>query len=71
MSNIMKIRLLAMVDSELKQVVGMISDEALWAHGATNEEEAQMHVCNIMDLEEYRDMLLRMREQVVEEEFNV
>ena len=70
MTEIMKIRLLAMLDEELKQVVGMISNEALWAHGSATEEDAQMHTDNIVDLEEYKEVLLKMREQVVEETLN-
>lgn len=71
MSDIMKIRLLAMIDEEMKQVVGMISNETLWMHGSDNQEESQMHVDNIADLEEYKALLLRMREKVVEEELDV
>ena len=67
MTEIMKIGLLTMIDTEMKQVVGMISNEALWAHGSTTEEDAQMHTDNIADLEEYKELLLKMREQVVEE----
>jgi hypothetical protein len=71
MSEIMKIRLLAMIDEEMKQVVGMISNETLWMHGSDTQEESQMHVDNMTDLEEYKALLLRMREKVVEEEFEV
>lgn len=71
MSEIMKIRLLAMIDAELKQVTGMISNETLWMHGSDTKEEQLIHIDNITDLNEYNDLLLRMREQVVEEEFNV
>lgn len=71
MSDIMRIRLLAMIDAEMRQVVGMISNESLWAHGSRSEEDFQMHVDNMADLEEYKALLLRMREKVVEEEFDV
>lgn len=71
MNDIMKTRLLAMIDEEMKQVVGMISNETLWMHGSDNQEESQMHVDNIADLEEYKALLLRMREKVVEEELDV
>jgi hypothetical protein len=71
MTDIMQIRLLAMIDEEMKQVVGMISNETVWMHGSANEEESQMHVDNMADLEEYKNLLLRMREQVVEGELNV
>jgi hypothetical protein len=55
----------------MKQVVGMISNETVWMHGSANEEESQMHVDNMADLEEYKALLLRMREKVVEEELAV
>ena len=71
MSEIIKVRLLTMIVTELKQVVGMISNETLWMHGSNTKEESQMHVDNLADLEEYRELLLRMREQIVEEEFDV
>lgn len=71
MTEIMKIRLLAMVDTELEQVAGMISNETLWMHGSDTQEESQMHVDNIADLEEYKALLLRMKEQVEEGKFNV
>lgn len=71
MTDIMKIRLLAMIDEEMKQVVGMISNETVWMHGSATEEESQMHMSNIADLEEYRDTLLRIRERTVEDDLNV
>lgn len=71
MTDIMKIRLLAMIDEEMKQVVGMISNETVWMYGSATEEESQMHVSNIASLEEYKDTLLRIREKFVEEEFDV
>ena len=71
MSEIMKIRLLTMIDEEMKQVAGMISNETLWMHGSNTQEESQMHVDNLADLEEYKALLLRMRDKVVEEEFYV
>lgn len=71
MSDIMKIRLLTMIDSEMREVVGAISNEMLWANGSDTEEQMQMHYDNVAELEEYKSLLLRMREQVVEEEFDV
>lgn len=71
MSEITQIRMLAMIDAEMKQVVGMISNERLWAQGAANQEEHKMHAENLVDLEEYKELLLKMRGQVVEGEFNV
>lgn len=71
MSNLMRVRMLAMIDAEMKQVAGMISNESIWACGSSTEEDSQMHAENIADLEEYQEVLLRLREQVVEDELNV
>jgi hypothetical protein len=71
MSELMKIRLLAMIDSELKHVAGMISNETLWMHGSNTKDDQIIHMSNIADLEDYNSLLLRMREKVVEEEFDV
>ena len=71
MSEITKIRLLAMLDNELEQVAGMISKERLWAQGSATEDEWQMHLDNVVDLKEYNELLLRMREKVVDGDFNV
>jgi hypothetical protein len=67
MSDLMKIRLSAMLDTEIEQVKGMISNEALWAHGSETEEQAQMHTENIENLEEYKQLLIEMQEQVNKE----
>lgn len=72
MSDIMKIRLLTMLDNEIRHVNGMISNEALWALGSSAEEDTQMHSDNVTDLEEYKALLFEMREKVErEEELNV
>lgn len=71
MSEITKTKLLAMIDNEMQQVVGDISNETLWANGSTTKEECQMHYDNVADLVEYQTLLLIMRKQIVEGEFNV
>lgn len=68
MTDLMRVRLLAMIDAEMKQVAGMISNEAIWTHGSSTKEDAQMHSDNISELEEYQETLLKLREQVVEGE---
>lgn len=68
MTDIIKIRLTAMIDNELKQINGMISNENLWMHGSDTEEDAQMHANNIADLEEYKELLYKMKSQVIMDE---
>lgn len=71
MSEMMRIRMLAMIDTELKEVVGSISNNKVWASAAATPEENYMFEENIEELEEYQDFLLRFREQVVEGELDV
>lgn len=71
MTDLMRVRMLAMIDDEMKQVAGMISNEAIWACGSSTEEEAQMHSENITELEEYQEILFKLREQAVEGELGV
>lgn len=71
MTNLTKIRMLSMLDEELKQVKGMISNELLWAQGSVDEEQSEMHMENAADLEEYKELLLRMREKTIEGELEV
>jgi hypothetical protein len=50
----------------------MISNESLWALGSSSKEDSQMHSDNMSDLEEYKSLLLKMRDKVErEEDFNV
>ena len=71
MTNLTKIRMLSMLDEELKQVKGMISNELLWAQGQDDEEQSEMHMENAADLEEYKELLRRMREKTIEGELEV
>lgn len=67
MSGITKIRLLAMLDTELLQVEAMISNEHIWMLGSADDEQMAMHTENLVHLNEYKALLLNMRERAVEE----
>jgi hypothetical protein len=71
MTNLIKIRMLAMLDNEIEEVNGSISNELLWSHSSATAEEAEMFVDNIAKLTEYKAVLSKMREQVEEGTFNV
>ena len=71
MTDLMKIRMLAMLDNEIKEVDGSISNELLWSKSSTTAEEAEMFVDNVESLTEYKAVLSKMREQVEEGTFNV
>ena len=71
MSDLMKIRLLAMLDEEIKEVEGSISNNRLWMLGSDDEDDMILFQSNINDLEEYKETLQRMRTQVMKGEFNV
>lgn len=53
-----------MLDTEIKDVNATISNNCLWAHGSETEEEAEMFTSNIRSLEDYRSVLLKMKEQI-------
>ena len=71
MTNLMKIRMLAMLDNEIEEVNGSISNELLWSQSSATAEEAEMFVDNVENLTEYKAVLSKMREQVEEGTFNV
>lgn len=71
MSDLMKIRMLAMIDEELNDVQGSISNNKLWMHAATDLDEAAMFTENITDLEDYKKVLIKMRVQVNDGTFNI
>lgn len=71
MSELMKIRLLAMLDEEIKEVEGSISNNRLWMLGSDDEDDMVLFQSNINDLEEYKEALQKMRVQVMRGEFNV
>lgn len=64
MSDFAKIRLLAMIDNEIEEVTGAISNNRLWMHGSDTMEEAAMFQENIAELEEYKGTLFELRKQI-------
>lgn len=71
MTDLIKIRMLAMLDNEIEEVNGSISNELLWSQSSATEEEAEMFADNVEKLTEYKAVLSKMREQVEEGTFNV
>jgi hypothetical protein len=71
MTDLIKIRMLAMLDNEIEEVNGSISNELLWLQSSATAEEAEMFVDNVAKLTEYKAVLSKMREQVEEGTFNV
>lgn len=71
MTDLMKIRMLAMLDNEIEEVNGSISNELLWSQSSATEEEAEMFADNVESLTEYKAVLSKMREQVEGGTFNV
>lgn len=71
MTDLIKIRMLAMLDNEIEEVNGSISNELLWSQSSATEEEAEMFTDNVESLTEYKAVLSKMREQVEEGTFNV
>jgi hypothetical protein len=71
MSEITKIRFCTMISSELNQVRAMMSNEKTWALGSDSEATTRMHLDNIVDLEEYKELLLRLKERFEEGTLNV
>lgn len=71
MTDLIKIRMLAMLDNEIEEVNGSISNELLWLHSSATAEEAEMFVDNVEKLTEYKAVLSKMREQIEEGTFNV
>lgn len=71
MSDLIRTRLLAMIDSELEQTAGSISNNKLWMHGSGTQEEAAMFEQNIEELMELEDILKIMRERIMEDTLNV
>lgn len=66
MTDLIRTRLLAMVDAELKETEGSVSNNKIWMHGSDTQEEASMFEENIAELLELKDFLLNFREQIVE-----
>ena len=63
MSELMIDRLLALFDNELEEVDKGIRNNSIWRDGSDTPEERAMFEDNITDLLDYKDVLLRLREQ--------
>lgn len=71
MTDLIRTRLLAMVNSELEQTAGSISNNKLWMHGSDSPEQVAMFEQNIEELMELEDILKILREQIMEDTLNV
>jgi 20S proteasome alpha/beta subunit len=60
-----------MVDAELKETTGSISNNKIWMHGSDTQEEASMFEQNIEELMELEDILKIIRERIMEDTLNV
>jgi hypothetical protein len=60
-----------MIDTEIKEVTGDISNQRLWIHGTIDIETTAMFVSNIKELEEYRETLINLRKQIYGGKINV
>lgn len=66
MTEMIKIRMLAMIDREIEDVENNIRNNEVWKHGSSTKEEVEMFEENITDLEVYKEMLLDLRAKVTE-----
>lgn len=71
MSETIKIWLAGMVQNEIEQVTGTISNNNLWMHSSETEEEVEMFAENIANLEEYKLVLETIYKSIEEGTFNV
>lgn len=71
MSDLVRTRLLAMIDAELKETMGSISNNKIWMHGSDTQEEASMFEENLAELMELDRILMKLRELVVEDELEI
>lgn len=71
MSDLVRTRLLAMIDAELKETMGSISNNKIWMHGSNTQEEASMFEENLAELMELDRILMKLRELVVEDELEL
>lgn len=71
MFEITKIKLLNLIISEVDQTIKEISNERLWEFGSITERESRLHTENILGLEEYKTILLKLKEKIEEGEFDV
>lgn len=71
MPDLVRTRLLAMIDAELKETMGSISNNKIWMHGSDTQEEASMFEENLAELMELDRILMKLRELVVEDELEI
>lgn len=71
MSETVKIWLAGMVQNEIEQVTGTISNNNLWMHSSETDEEVEMFAENIANLEEYKSVLETIYKSIEEGTFNV
>lgn len=71
MSETVKIWLAGMVQNEIEQVTGTISNNNLWMRSSETEEEVEMFSENIATLEEYKLVLETIYKSIEEGTFNV
>lgn len=67
MTELFKTRLIEMLDAEIKSVNADISNNNIWLKSCVTRQEQTAYIENIVDLEEYRDILSEMKRQVEEE----
>lgn len=71
MPEFIKVRLIEMLDKEVEQTNGEISNNNIWLKSCLTKQEQTTFIETIVDLEEYRAILLEMKRQVETGEFNV
>ena len=71
MSQTVKIWLAGMVQNEIEQVTGTISNNNLCMHSSETDEEVEMFAENIANLEEYKSVLETIYKSIEEGTFNV
>lgn len=60
-----------MINAELKETMGSISNNKIWMHGSNTQEEASMFEENLAELMELDRILMKLRELVVEDELEL
>ena len=67
MTEFFKIRLIEMLDAEIKSVNASIANNNIWLKSCLTKQEQTTYIENIVDLEEYGAILEEMKRQVEEE----
>lgn len=71
MSETVKLWTLNMLDTELKTVEGDISNNKVWLKGCGNDEMIADYKQHILDLEEYREVLIQMKKKIEEGDLDI